>query len=149
MSTATPSTAKVIAKPATKTATAKASVTKPAAKPATKTTAKPASKPASKPAQKAPAKPAAKVTKKPVPTALPKPEKVKKPKMVRDSFTMPKAEFAVIDTLKIRAAGLKKPVKKTELLRAGIKALAAMSDATFLAAVTAVPNIKTGRPSKA
>lgn len=68
--------------------------------------------------------------------------------MVRDSFTMPKAEFAVIDALKVRATNLKKSVKKTELLRAGIKALAAMSDTAFLAAVTAVPNIKTGRPSK-
>jgi hypothetical protein len=53
--------------------------------------------------------------------------------MVRDSFTMPKTEFAVIETLK---AG------------AGIKALAAMSETAFLTAVRAVPNLKTGRPAK-
>ena len=124
--------AKAVAKPATKKAPAKTS------------TAKPVAKPASKPAPKAAAKPAAKaVAKTPA-----KAEKVKKPKMVRDSFTMPKAEFAVIDALKVRATNLKKSVKKTELLRAGIKALAAMSDTAFLAALTAVPNIKTGRPSK-
>jgi hypothetical protein len=69
--------------------------------------------------------------------------------MVRDSFTMPKPEFAVLDVLKIRAAKMGSPIKKTELLRAGIKALAAMSDVTFLAAVRAVPSLKTGRPSKA
>jgi hypothetical protein len=39
-------------------------------------------------------------------------------------------------------------VKKTELLRAGIKALAAMSDASFIVALKAVPSLKTGRPSK-
>ena len=68
--------------------------------------------------------------------------------MVRDSFTMPKLEFAVLEVLKLRAAKLGVPVKKTELLRAGIKALAAMADAGFLTAVKAVPNLKTGRPSK-
>lgn len=74
--------------------------------------------------------------------------KAKKPKMVRDSFTMPKSEFVVIDALKLRAVHLKKPAKKTELIRAGIKALVAMSDTAFLAAIGAVPNLKTGRPRK-
>lgn len=101
--------------------------------------------PAKKVAVKLPAKVPAKV----LPAAtVAKPDKLKKTKMVRDSFTMPKAEFAVLDLLKSRAANLKTPTKKTELIRAGIKALAAMSDASFLAAVAAVPNLKTGRPAK-
>jgi hypothetical protein len=61
---------------------------------------------------------------------------------------MPKAEFVVIDALKTRATQLKTAAKKTELIRAGIKALAAMSDSAFLAAIAAVPNLKTGRPAK-
>jgi hypothetical protein len=40
------------------------------------------------------------------------------------------------------------PAKKSELLRAGIKALAALNDAAFAAAMQAVPAIKTGRPAK-
>lgn len=76
-----------------------------------------------------------------------KPEKVKKPKLVRDSFTIPKTEYEAIDTLKQRAAKAGAPAKKSELLRAGIKALSAMGDAAFLAALQAVPAIKTGRPS--
>lgn len=76
-----------------------------------------------------------------------KPAKVKKPKLVRDSFTIPKAEYSVLDALKQRAGKLTRSVKKSELLRAGIKALAAMSDAAFLASLQAVPTIKTGRPS--
>lgn len=69
-----------------------------------------------------------------------------KPKLVRDSFTMPKAEYAVVEQLKRRASLLERPAKKSELLRAGIKALSALSDAALLAALQAVPTIKTGRP---
>ncbi len=77
----------------------------------------------------------------------PKAVKVKKPKLVRDSFTIPKAEYMVLDELKLRAGKLGNAAKKSELIRAGVKALAAMSDAAFLAALKAVPTIKTGRPS--
>jgi hypothetical protein len=119
---------------------------KPAAAPAKKAApavkkAAPAAKPAAAVKKKAPAKAA-----KPVVAA--KPAKTKKPKMVRDSMTMPKAEYAVLAELKLRATKLARPVKKTELLRAGIKALAAMSDASFIVALKAVPSLKTGRPSK-
>jgi hypothetical protein len=96
-----------------------------------------------------PAKAKAPVAKaKPVAAAA-KPAKVKKPKLVRDSFTIPKPEYTVLDDLKQRALGLAQPVKKSELLRAGIKALAAMSDTALLAALQAVPAIKTGRPAAA
>ena len=76
-----------------------------------------------------------------------KPVKPKKPKLVRDSFTIPKAEYVVLDELKLRSVKLARPVKKSELLRAGIKALAGMTDAGLLAALQAVPAIKTGRPA--
>jgi hypothetical protein len=115
----------------------------PVAAPA-KAVAKPGAKAASKPATKSATKPAVKAAVKP--TAA-KPAKVKKPKMVRDSFTFPKAEYAVLDELKLRGAKLGHPVKKTELLRAGIKAIAAMQDAALLAALKAVPSLKTGRPA--
>jgi hypothetical protein len=71
-----------------------------------------------------------------------------KPKLVRDSFTMPKAEYAAIDALKHRAGQLARQVKKSELLRAGVMALTAMDDQAFVAALVAVPTIKTGRPHK-
>lgn len=74
-------------------------------------------------------------------------EKVRKPKLVRDSFTIPKVEYIVLEALKQRATRLTHSVKKSELLRAGIKALAALSDAAFLKALAQVPAIKTGRPA--
>lgn len=61
--------------------------------------------------------------------------KAKKPKLVRDSFTIPKTEYAVLEELKARAARLGQPAKKSEVLRAGVQALAAMADAAFLASV--------------
>ena len=65
----------------------------------------------------------------------------------RDTFTIPKSEYAVLNDLKQRAAQLSQGVKKSELLRAGIKALAAMSEAAFLTALQRVPAVKTGRPA--
>lgn len=76
-------------------------------------------------------------------------DKAKKPKLVRDSFTIPKTEYAVLEELKLRAGKLGRPTKKSEVLRAGVQALAAMGDAAFLATVGAVPAVKTGRPAKA
>ena len=113
-------------------------------------------KPAAKaPARTAPiaraAKAAAKKPKKAEPkAAAPKAEdKPKKPKLVRDSFTIPKLEYGVIEILKQRAARLGRPAKKSEVLRAGVKALESMPDEAFLACITRVPSIKTGRPAKA
>lgn len=72
-----------------------------------------------------------------------------KPKLVRDSFTIPKAEYIVLESLKLRTANLARPTNKSAVLRAGIKALKAMNDKEFLAALERVPSLKTGRPTKA
>lgn len=74
-----------------------------------------------------------------------KPEKVK---MERDSFTMPKDEYAQLTLLKARLNTMGQPAKKSELLRAGIKLLAAMSDNTLKTTLAKIPVIKTGRPKK-
>ena len=121
--------------------------------------AAPLASPARKmPAPKAPAKktPAAKkpalksaVTKAPKAAAPEKIKPAKKPKLVRDSFTMPKDEYQAIETLKQRATGLQRTVKKSELLRAGLMALSAMDDKNLVAILAKVPALKTGRPLKA
>ena len=148
--------------------TAAKAPTKSPSKTATKAVIKPITKPTSdpitKPTSKIPAtaaKSATAIKKIAVSTETPKvilrpvvktlsakPIKVKKIKLVRDSFTIPKPEYLILDNLKLRAADLKHPVKKSELLRAGIKALAAMADAQLLLALKAVPMLKTGRPNK-
>lgn len=146
------STPKAAATPAP---SAKAPARKAAPKPAVSKVATPKAPAANKPAAKAPAtkrtaskaivaKPAAA---KPVASKPTKVEaKPKKPKLVRDSFTIPKDEYAGIDTLKERSVALGRPAKKSELLRAGLMALLAMSPNALHAALEAVPTIKTGRP---
>lgn len=148
MATTQKTTAQTAAKTATKTARTavkKVTLKKPAATPAPQAAPVKAAKPvtAKKPVATKQAAVAPQAVK-PV-----KPAKVKKPKMVRDSFTMPKDEYVVIDSLKVRGGKLGQSVKKSELLRAGIKALAAMSDIQFKAALSNVPTIKTGRPTHA
>jgi len=139
-------TAPVTAKRVTRKALPKKPATAPA-KPVTRAAAPKAAPTAVKPAQVS--KPIPKANAKASVAKEVKVEKVKKPKLIRDSFTIPKAEYVVIETLKERAGKLARAAKKSELLRAGIKALAAMSDANFLSALSAVPTIKTGRPSTA
>lgn len=73
----------------------------------------------------------------------------KKPKMVRDSFTMPKAEYAAIDVLKARGLALGRSVKKSELLRAGLQLLGQLDDTRLQEVLAAVPPLKTGRPKQA
>ena len=134
--------------PATKAAAPKSAAIK---TPAAKTTAV---KPAAKPVIAKPA-PASSTTKAAVPkkaekvkVAKPVKDKTPKLKMERDSFTMPKVEYAQFHVLKERLNNLGQPAKKSELLRAGIMQLSAMTDAALKAALAKVPAIKTGRPKK-
>jgi len=112
-------------------------VKKPASRPANKTT--------TSPTKKASAQPKAKVATTTQPDAE---TKLKKPKLIRDSFTFPKDEYQAIAGLKQKALGLKHNAKKSEILRAGLKLLSSLNDKAFLAALTNVPALKTGRPAK-
>ena len=69
-------------------------------------------------------------------------------KLVRDSFTMPQADFSLIQVLKERSLDSKRPVKKSELLRAGLHALAALDPARLQVALGALEPLKPGRPKK-
>lgn len=121
----------------------------------TASTARPTARPAARPTSrrkpavvaKKQASPAASAA---APAAAPqapaKVDKVKKPKLVRDSFTIPKAEYSAIDALKQRAVKMGLSPKKSELLRAGLMLLASLDEAGLRKALSAVPAIKTGRP---
>jgi hypothetical protein len=75
-------------------------------------------------------------------------QKLKKPKLVRDSFTFPKDEYQAIAGLKQKALSLQHSAKKSEILRAGLMLLNGLNDKAFLAALAKVPALKTGRPAK-
>lgn len=107
-------------------------------------TAQPASKSAVK-ATKPAAQPAVQTE---PPRTGKKKDKPEKLKVVRDSFTIPKAEYVQIADLKKRALALGVEVKKSELIRAGLMLLTTASDAGLRKALGHVPTLKTGRPGK-
>ena len=72
----------------------------------------------------------------------------KKPKLVRDSFTIPESDYALFATLKQRALAVGIEVKKSELLRASLTMLAGLDDSALAKAIGQVHRIKTGRPKK-
>ena len=67
---------------------------------------------------------------------------------MRDSFTMPSEDFALIAALKNRALVFKRPAKKSELLCAGLHALQALSAPTPRSALDALTPLKAGRPKR-
>lgn len=77
-----------------------------------------------------------------------KAKRPKKDKVVRDSFTMPKSDYDKIAALKLKCQEAGVSIKKSELLRAGLLMLEAAAPEQLLAAVSAVEQVKTGRPAK-
>lgn len=106
---------------------------------------------APRPAPKAAAVKAPPAKKSAVAVAPGKPAKKKpaKLKIVRDSFTMPEADFALIDRVKQRALEWRMPVKKSEVLRAALHALQGLSDAQLKKVLSGLTPIKKGRPKGA
>jgi hypothetical protein len=116
------------AKPAPAKAAAKPAVKRAAAKPA------PAPAPAAKPAKAVKAE---------------KPAKQHKEKLVRDSFTMPESEYAVLGQVKKTCLKNGVEVKKSELLRIGVALISRLDMATLKQVLASLPQLKTGRPKKA
>jgi len=146
---AKPTAAKPAARARTALAAAPAARRRAPARAATATATKTAARPAA--ARKSP--PAKKVVHEPAPFAAKdnkagKPAKAKKAKLVRDSFTMPDGEYALIAALKKRCLDAGVSAKKSEILRAAVANLAKLGDASVVAAVRRLDVIKTGRPAK-
>jgi len=133
--------------PAVKATAAKSASAKPvSAKPA-------ATKPAAaKAAAPVAAKPQAKAeVAKPVAAVSDVPGKAKKegkkPKLVRDSFTLPESDYALFASMKARCLAKGVEVKKSELLRAALRQLSGLEDPMLIAVMAQVERIKTGRPA--
>jgi len=77
-----------------------------------------------------------------------KPAPSERAKLVRDGFTMPEADYALLKELKNRLHEVKREAKKSELLRAGLQALALLNAKDLAAALDRLEPVKTGRPRK-
>ena len=67
-------------------------------------------------------------------------------RVIRDSFSLPVSDYALISALRQRALKAGIQANKSELVRAGLRLLHEMTEADFLAAVQRIDKIKTGRP---
>jgi hypothetical protein len=101
---------------------------------------------AAKPKAKAGTK--AKANAKIKPEAKTEKDKSRKPKLVRDSFTMPAEEYAVLGEVKKACLSAGVAVKKSELLRVGVALIRQLDAATLKQALEALPVLKAGRPKK-
>jgi hypothetical protein len=80
--------------------------------------------------------------------AVKKVKKAAKPKVVRDSFTMPEAEYQKIADIKAIGVKAGMPVKKSEVLRAGLLMLSLLDVAEMKTVFSKLEKIATGRPKK-
>jgi hypothetical protein len=69
----------------------------------------------------------------------------KKVPVVRDTFSFPEFDYALLSQLQQRCLDGGHNASKSELVRAGLKALAQMKDAHLLKAARAVEKLKPGR----
>ena len=74
--------------------------------------------------------------------------KARKVKLVRHSISMPDSEYAQIAVLKKRIADFGGKARRSELMRAGIAALAAMNNVELTAIMAGIERIRPGRPKK-
>lgn len=84
----------------------------------------------------------------PAPSTVEQKEKNKKPKLVRDSFTMPEAEYAVLGDVKKACLKAGIEVKKSELLRVGVALLRQIELVHLKEILAGLPALKAGRPKK-
>jgi hypothetical protein len=68
------------------------------------------------------------------------------PKVIRDTFSLPPADYALLEQLRTRALALGQVVNKSEFVRAGLHALIDMSEPDFRLAIAQVEKMKPGRP---
>jgi hypothetical protein len=67
-------------------------------------------------------------------------------RVVRDSFTMPTEDYSLIATIRQRCLKRGVSTTKSEVLRAGLAALNAMTDKELVEIIERLPKVKTGRP---
>ncbi len=77
-----------------------------------------------------------------------KPAKPKKQKLVRDSFTMPESEYALLGEVKKACLANGYAVKKSELLRVGVALIRTLDNASLKNWIDSLPPLKPGRPRK-
>jgi hypothetical protein len=75
-------------------------------------------------------------------------DKPKRPKMIRDSFTMPESEYKVLGEVKRACLKAGIEIKKSELLRVGVELIRRMELEKLASVLATLTPLKAGRPKK-
>lgn len=130
-------------------APARPAAKKVAVKPAAKSAASASAAKTEKPAARKTATPKATVRKAAAVQAVDTDARLQKErtaKLVRDSFTMPEQEYAVLGQVKKACIKAGFEIKKSELLRIGVALISQLDMATLQQVLASLPQLKTGRP---
>ncbi len=75
-------------------------------------------------------------------------EKAVAKKVVRDSFSMPEEDYALIARMREKALKNQLAVTKAEVIRAGLHLLNKLDDSALTSTFRALEKVKTGRPKQ-
>ena len=75
------------------------------------------------------------------------PQRPEHQRVIRDSFTLPANDYAILATLQERGLQSGVHATKSELVRAGLQMLLGADKADFLSALQRLEKVKTGRPA--
>ena len=77
-----------------------------------------------------------------------KPKPAPRVKVIRDSFTLPEPDYELISKVKKECMKAGVEANKSEIIRAGLKILAAMNQGQLRDAIGKIERVKTGRPKQ-
>ncbi len=80
-----------------------------------------------------------------LPTPL---KKQKKPKLVRDSFTIPADEYQILSVVKKQLTSEGLEVRKTEIVRIGLQLVSKLKTVSLKRRLNSLQKLKVGRPNK-
>jgi len=69
-------------------------------------------------------------------------------RVIRDAFTLPEDDYEMISKLRLRAGKQGVLVTKSEVIRAGLRAMNEMGDEALKEVLEGVERLKTGRPGR-
>lgn len=68
------------------------------------------------------------------------------PKVIRDTFSLPPTDYALLEQLRGRALSVGLAINKSELVRTGLRLLSELNEADFRQIIQRIDKIKPGRP---
>lgn len=80
-----------------------------------------------------------------LPKSIDPPVLKKTTEIIRDTFSFPDCDYALIDQIRNRSPALQRRITKSEVLRTGLHILSSLTDQELVSALARIKRIKAGR----